>query len=541
MKLIFGYFKRAICKFPRHFFVAMGLILIITGLNTFVPVGLRQFLNEVEKSNSYGTIVLGIGFFTLYLFIQVLVKIAWYESLDRFGGKYIESLTLDAERSLAEASYYDIDRINPSVVRNVLYTDIFNVFRIIGHTAPSMLGAIAVILAALGTSFVYEHRMTVLILFATVLGIILSLCSRKILSKTAGKTNSKMKVHDAWCTQFVEMLPVIQNNSILPYYQQKTSDNLKNFIETAIKEDRHTIFWSEIISGYHSLFSIILSALLAIPLAKNSIANLMFFTMIANLTMEQAQLLETQFQALIKTHISFSHVDELLNLPKRQTGNEEKAFSSITFHDVDFMYPNGTQSLRNISCSIHKGDFIRLSGSNGSGKSTFIKLLTGLYPPGAGEILLDGVPLSDYAQDELNRHILYVSQDEKCLNETFQKYLTIITGRSLGHEQFLELLDCVRLPTDDRTISENGNSLSVGQRKKLLVLKLMLKLEDASVVILDELTAGLDAETTRQVFNLVQKIAATGDKIILFVDHNCEEEMHFTHEFHFVSGDMYIS
>lgn len=541
MKLIFGYFKRAICKFPRHFLVSMGLILMITGLNTFVPVGLRQFLAEVEKSNSYGTIVLGIGFFTLYLFIQVFVKIAWYESLDRFGGKYIESLTLDAERALAEASYYDIDRIKPSVVRNVLYTDIFNVFRIIGHTAPSMLGAIAVILAALATSFVHEHRMTVLILFATVLGIILSLCSRKILSKTAGKTNSKMKVHDAWCTQFVEMLPVIQNNNILPYYQQKTSDNLRDFIETAIKEDRHTIFWSEIISGYHSLFSIILSALLAIPLAKNSIANLMFFTMIANLIMEQAQLLETQFQALIKTHVSFSHVDELLNLPKRQTGNEEKAFSSITFCDVDFSYPNGTQGLRRISCSIHKGDFIRLSGSNGSGKSTFIKLLTGLYPPSDGEILLDGVPLSNYAQDELNRHILYVSQDEKCLNETFQEYLTIITGRSLEHEQFLELLDCVRLPADDRTISENGNSLSVGQRKKLLLLKLMLKLDDASVVIMDELTAGLDTETTQQVFDLVREIAAAGDKIILFVDHNCEEEMHFTHEFHFESGDMYIS
>lgn len=541
MKLIFGYFKRAICKFPRHFLVSMGLILMITGLNTFVPVGLRQFLAEVEKSNSYGTIVLGIGFFTLYLFIQVFVKIAWYESLDRFGGKYIESLTLDAERALAEASYYDIDRIKPSVVRNVLYTDIFNVLRIIGHTAPSMLGAIAVILAALATSFVHEHRMTVLILFATVLGIILSLCSRKILSKTAGKTNSKMKVHDAWCTQFVEMLPVIQNNNILPYYQQKTSDNLRDFIETAIKEDRHTIFWSEIISGYHSLFSIILSALLAIPLAKNSIANLMFFTMIANLTMEQAQLLETQFQALIKTHVSFSHVDELLNLPKRQTGNEEKAFSSITFCDVDFLYPNGTQGLRSISCSIRKGDFIRLSGSNGSGKSTFIKLLTGLYPPNDGEILLDGIPLSDYAQDELNRRILYVSQDEKCLNETFQRYLTIITGRSLEHEQFLELLDCVRLPADDRTISENGNSLSVGQRKKLLVLKLMLKLEDASVIILDELTAGLDTETTQQVFDLVREIAAAGDKIILFVDHNCEEEMHFTHEFHFESGDMYIS
>ena len=56
------------------------------------------------------------------------------------------------------------------------------------------------------------------------------------------------------------------------------------------------------------------------------------------------------------------------------------------------------------------------------------------------------------------------------------------------------------LPEDGRTIRDNGGSLSVGQRKKLLLLKLRLRLEEAPVVILDELTAGLDAETAGQVF-----------------------------------------
>ena len=68
------------------------------------------------------------------------------------------------------------------------------------------------------------------------------------------------------------------------------------------------------------------------------------------------------------------------------------------------------------------------------------------------------------------------------------------------------MLNRVQLPADSRAICENGNSLSVGQRKKLLVLKMMLKVKDSSILILDELTAGLDAETTRQVFALVQKL-----------------------------------
>lgn len=541
MKLIFRYLGQAIRNFPKCFCVSMGLILALTIMETFVPWGLRQYLEQIEEQNNYGTIALGIGFFALYLIVKVFVKIIWYVSLDHFGGKYIELLTLSAERAMSEASYYDIERLGPGVVRNILYTDIFNVFRVIGHTAPAMLGAVAVILAALAISFVYEPRMTILILFATAFGILLSWCSRKILSKTAGKTNAKMKVHDAWCTQFVEMLPVIQSNHILPYYQEKTSENLQEFISTAISEDKHTIFWSELISGYHTLFSIALSALLAIPLAGNSIANLMFFTMIANLIMEQSQVLEMQFQQLSKSHVSFSHVDTLQNLPKRQIGNVERPISSVEFHDVGFSYPNGTQALHSITCKLHKGDFIRLSGPNGSGKTSFIKILTGLYPPKTGAVLFDGIPLAQYTQEKLNQHILYVGQDERCLNETFQKYLAVISGRPLSDEEFLEMLHRVQLPADSRVICENGNSLSVGQRKKLLVLKMMLKVKDSSILILDELTAGLDAETTRQVFALVQKLAASKDKIILFVDHNCNQDLHFTCEFHFENGELRIS
>ena len=197
--------------------------------------------------------------------------------------------------------------------------------------------------------------------------------------------------------------------------------------------------------------------------------------------------------------------------------------------------------MHSISCQLHKGDFIRLSGPNGSGKTSFIKILTGLYPPKTGAVLFDGIPLAQYTQEKLNQHILYVGQDERCLNETFQKYLAVISGRPLSDEEFLEMLHRVQLPADSRVICENGNSLSVGQRKKLLVLKMMLKVKDSSILILDELTAGLDAETTRQVFALVQKLAASKDKIILFVDHNCNQDLHFTCEFHFENGELRIS
>lgn len=100
--------------------------------------------------------------------------------------------------------------------------------------------------------------------------------NRTVLAKTAGQTNMVLKKHDQWCTQFVDMLPVIQNNSIYNYYAKQTSDNLNQFIRTAVREDTRSIFWNGFVSGYNSLFSIALSAILAIPVAGNSISDLVF-------------------------------------------------------------------------------------------------------------------------------------------------------------------------------------------------------------------------------------------------------------------------
>ena len=67
-------------------------------------------------------------------------------------------------------------------------------------------------------------------------------------------------------------------------------------------------------------------------------------------------------------------------------------------------------------------------------------------------MLFDGIPLAQYTQEKLNQHILYVGQDERCLNETFKKYLAVISGRPLSDEEFLEMRHRVQLPADSRVI-----------------------------------------------------------------------------------------
>lgn len=541
MKLILKYFKKAITEFPRLFLSSFFLIAALTAVDTFVPWGLRQFLEQLNNQPDYHFIIEKLALFALYLFVRIFLNIAWYISLDKFGGKCIESLSLSLQEAMKQAAYSDIEKTDPNIIRNVLFTDVLNIFRAIGHNIPSIIGALAILFASVGIGFACEKKMTLFIFFAVLLGLFLSWSSRKILSKYSGKTNAKLKIHDSWCTQFVNMLPLIHTHNILSYYQENTKENLHSFISTSIQEDKRVLFWSGIVSSYHSLFSIVLSVLLALPVAGNSISNLVFFTMIANLVMEQAQQVEQLFQQLVRYTVSFQHVDNLLNLPQKGGCLESNHIHSICFKDIGFTYPNGVCGLKHVNCQINLGDTVHLEGENGSGKSTFIKLLTGLYPQTTGEILLDGLPIESFSQESLNRQVLYINQDELCLNESFHDYLELISEKHISDENFENMLTLVNLPDDNRKISGNGSSLSVGQRKKLFLLKLLLRKEDASIIILDELTAGMDSVCSNFVYQLIDDLASQNNKIILIVDHTLPETVAIRKSFRFEAGELEVS
>lgn len=537
MKLVLKYFRETVKSGPRQFLTSMAMIAALTAVEIMIPWLLRRFVGRIAAEYSAGILAAGIAFFALLLLLQVFINIARFAALDRFGGRYLESLTLRLEEAMANTFYSEIEKAQPGIVRNVLYSDVFNVFRTVGHCLPSMLGALAVLAASLAISFAYSGRIAAFIFAAVAVGLLLSWSSRKILTKYAGQTNGKMKRHDAWCTQFVEMLPLVQTHTLLPYYQEKTSENLRDFIATAVREDKRVYFWTGLVSGYHSLFTIVLSALLAIPAAGNSIPNLVFYTTIASLAMQQTQLLESLFQQTIRYYPSFAHVQTLRSLPARQGRQEVPPIRTVEFRDVSFAYPNGVQALSHVNATLSGGDVAQLQGGNGCGKSTLIKLLTGLYRPTQGQILLDGKPLETFSHDALKKRILYINQDEKCLNESFRRYLELVTGKQPSDQEYRRLLELVQLRDDGREITENGNSLSVGQRKKLFLMKMLLCQQEASIIILDEVTACLDAQTTATFREWLRETSASEDKIILLVDHTLEAEPPVNTCLRFVNGE----
>jgi ATP-binding cassette subfamily B protein len=198
------------------------------------------------------------------------------------------------------------------------------------------------------------------------------------------------------------------------------------------------------------------------------------------------------------------------------------------FRNVSFHYPgNSRLVLENLNLELRPGERVALIGENGQGKTTIVKLMTRLYDPVEGQILLDGVDLREYDLEDLYREIGVIFQDFMRYEMTARENIAVGKIEAAAEAQLLETAaeksmaaDVIRrLPaTYDQMLGrrfENGVDLSGGEWQKVALARAYLR--DAQVLILDEPTAALDARSEYEVFRRFAEL--TAGKMALFISH----------------------
>lgn len=200
----------------------------------------------------------------------------------------------------------------------------------------------------------------------------------------------------------------------------------------------------------------------------------------------------------------------------------------IEFRNVSFRYPDRDEwALRDVSLTLAPGEKLALVGANGAGKTTLIKLLTRLYDPSEGQILLDGVDLRDYDLDDLRACIGVIFQDFVRYQATMRE--NIGYGQITALDDEARLLDAAQRGGADEVAAElpqsydtmlgrwfeRGNELSGGQWQKIALGRAFMR--DGAVLVLDEPTSALDAEREYAIFERFR--ALTAGKIALVISH----------------------
>ena len=183
-----------------------------------------------------------------------------------------------------------------------------------------------------------------------------------------------------------------------------------------------------------------------------------------------------------------------------------RAQGEVAFREVRFAYAQDKGDvLKGVSLDVRAGSTVAIVGRSGSGKSTLVSLVPRFYEPTAGQVLVDGVDVREYALADLRRQIALVSQDVVLFNDTLRANIAYgaLAGASDAEVReaaraahALEFIEA--LPEGFATmVGDRGMLLSGGQRQRIAIARALLK--DAPILILDEATSALDTESERHI------------------------------------------
>lgn len=224
-----------------------------------------------------------------------------------------------------------------------------------------------------------------------------------------------------------------------------------------------------------------------------------------------------------------SVIEKKLDSGNKNLIDEIETIETIEFRNVDFSYKNVDRKvLKDINLKLDKGGKYALVGYNGAGKSTFINLLLRLYTPQNGEIMLNGRKYEDYDVNILRREYNVVFQDcqvyaisiaENILlrkvmkredEENVWKALEIV-----GLKSYVEQLPDGINSILTKEFTEDGIMLSGGQLQKLLLARIFVN--EAQVIVLDEVTSAMDAISENEIYRKIEKFAK--DKTLIYISH----------------------
>ena len=198
----------------------------------------------------------------------------------------------------------------------------------------------------------------------------------------------------------------------------------------------------------------------------------------------------------------------------------------VEFKDVSFRYPGSENwSLRHVNIKFKVGERLAIVGENGSGKTTFIKLLCRLYDPQEGQILLNGIDIRKYNYRDYMDIFSVVFQDFQLISQSLganvagkQEYDREKVKGALTDAGFVERLKTMKDGLDTilyREFAKDGVMVSGGEAQKIAIARALYK--DAPFIILDEPTAALDPIAEAEIYSKFNDIA--GDKTAIYISH----------------------
>lgn len=360
--------------------------------------------------------------------------------------------------------------------------------------------------------------------------IILAYCSILLLQNKIVKLWCKYREDEAQLYGYIQD-SILAHEDVIGIGEENYLENkLKNFLNTLKRDFRNAVVVSNIpTSSFFGLLNIgdLVAIGIGIYLFYNSQLTLGSIYLISNyvgLLNRPFIALRYEFDNLQKIGASLKRISDLFEVPKKNDDEKNKFnknYKSIEFQNVSFSYENNqTDVLTDINIDIKRGQKIGIVGKTGSGKTTLIKLLSKMYEPCRGKILLGDINIWDITTKSLYENLCMISQNTRIFNTTVLNNITSFES-SPDTERILKVINQVGLGEWLQRLSNGLDTviskemLSAGQEQLLYICRAFFS--NAEIFIFDEINSKLDYESEEKIFAALEKL--TEKKTVIIIAH----------------------
>lgn len=501
--------------------------LVAALLDLVFPMLVRQILNEVLPQKNTDRLLHDTGIlFILYLGnYGLLYLVNYYGHL--MSAKIENDMRRDLFEHLQQMSFKYFDNAKTGQLLSRLTSDIAEIGELSFRGPNDIIVCCITMIGTIGILFLMNVYLGILIAVLLIAKTLHTVYVNKKMKAAFRENRVKSGEITARAEESLGGIRLVKAFAQEEYELARFMEKSLDFLETRRRSYKILAYFSGSVNFFTNITNLLILACGGLLIAKDklSLSDFVAFLLYVNLFMKPLLRLTVFTEMYQRGMAGFQRFYEIMEMKpeiinQKDTVVCKKIRGEIEFDNLVFGYSDQKKVIKGFNLKIAPGQTVAFVGETGAGKTTIASLLLRFYDPLSGRILVDGIDIHQYKQQELRRNIGIVQQDVFLFSDSVTHNIAYAkpeaeqsevenAARLAAADKFIE-----ELPNKYATeIGERGVKLSGGQKQRLAIARVFLK--NPPIVILDEATSSLDNYTEKLIQESLDKLAENRTTLII--------------------------